>query len=109
MECIDPDKYHTLYKFKVPETWQNDINLIMEGKYSQISPKAKERIIEFHASNRNKPIGQVLYRCAARRQQMEKDLELEPGTLTEDSELLEIYTKEKDKKTKAKIAFNRRV
>jgi hypothetical protein len=93
VDCIDPDKYHTLYKFSIPTEWRKDIDLVMQGKYSQVSPAAKERIFEFHSSNRNKPIGQVLYRCPARRQKMEKEMGVEPGTLNKDSELLNMFNR----------------
>lgn len=74
IESIDPDKYHTIYKFKLDSKYAEDIKLIMEGKYSQISDRAKERIMEFHTSDKKKPIGQVLYRCEKRKEKIEHDI-----------------------------------
>lgn len=93
MESYDPDKFHTLYKFKLPTEYVNDIKLIMAGKYSQISAKAKARIIEFHNSSRMKPIGQVLYRCEQRRKKIENDI---GENLPESAELLDMFTIENE-------------
>lgn len=84
----DPDKYHTIYKFKLNSKYLNDIKLIMSGKYSKISDAAKARILEFHGSDKTKPIGQVLYRCEKRREKIEFDI---GDKLPIDAELLDMF------------------
>lgn len=89
----DTDKYHVLYTFSLPEEYTDDIKLIMDGKYSRISEKAKARILEFHSSNKTKTLGQVLYRCDKRRTQIEIDVD---GVIHPDSELLEPFDVNKE-------------
>jgi len=84
----EPDKYHSMYKFKIPEKYAEDVALIMEGKYSQISNQAKVRIMEFHNSNRTKAIGQILYKSVERKAKIESDL---GAKLADDAELLDTY------------------
>lgn len=88
IDSHDPDKFHTLYRFKIPDGYVEDVKLIMAGKYSQISNKAKARIIEFHSSSRMKPIGQILYRCEQRKKKIEKDV---GGPLPDGAELLDKF------------------
>jgi len=68
---IEVDNYHTMYKFELPKD-NNDINKILEGRYSTITESAKERIIEFHGNQ--KPIKETLYKAESRRLAMERDL-----------------------------------
>lgn len=75
-ETIDVDKYHVLYKYSVPKRYLKDFNLILEGRYSYISSIAKERILDFHSSSRDRPLGNILHRDPERRKKMEKDLDI---------------------------------
>lgn len=93
VEAKDPDKFHTIYKFKLPVDYAEDIKLIMAGKYSQISEKAKARIIEFHNSSRMKPIGQILFRCEQRKKQIEQDV---GQKIPDNAELLDVFQLEKE-------------
>lgn len=97
-EGFEPDPYHTLYKFKLPENFKEDIELILKGKYSKISTEAKQLILNFHLSHKNRPLGQILLRSPERRKQMEEDL---GHPIPKENELLspinfrdEIYTNE---------------
>ena len=74
-KIIDVDHYHVLYKFSVPERYLDDYMLILEGKYSLISEEAKERILDFHSSSRERPLGKILYKDPERRKLMEKELQ----------------------------------
>lgn len=55
-------RYDYVYVFKIPEQWMKDVNLLLEGKYSQISNKAKLRILKFHSLKANGRTGNILYR-----------------------------------------------
>ena len=70
----DVDDYHVLYKFSVPNKFLKDYDLIIQGKYSYISEVSKERILNFHSSAKDRPLGKILYRDAARRKRMEEEL-----------------------------------
>jgi len=84
----DPDKFTVLYTFKLPEDYKEDIELIMKGKYSEITEIAKNKILKFHSSTKEKPIGQILYKCILRKAVMEKELK---GKIPLHSELFEIF------------------
>lgn len=71
---FDIDPYQVLYKFKLPEEFQEDIDKILRGKYSTISLKAKMRILEFHQTIPEGPLGQILNKSEQRRLELEKDL-----------------------------------
>jgi hypothetical protein len=73
-KLMDPDPYHTIYCFDLPQDYQKDINTILEGKYSQISEEAKKRLIAFHKSTKERPLYQILYKDPKRKLQMEVDL-----------------------------------
>lgn len=55
-------RYEYLYIFKIPEQWINDVNLIINGKYSQISENAKKRILAFHKLTKDGRTGNILYK-----------------------------------------------
>lgn len=85
---IDPDRYQVLYQFKLPEEYKNDIEKILKGKYSTISMKAKARILQFHGSSPERPLGQILNKSEKRREEMERDLK---HPIPKDQELLDIF------------------
>jgi len=70
----DVDQYHVLYKFSVPEKYLDDYMSVLDGKYSYISDVAKERILDFHSSKKDRPLGKILFRDEGRRRKMEKEL-----------------------------------
>jgi hypothetical protein len=89
----DVDKYHVLYEFSVPEKFMGDYQLILEGKYSYISEAAKERILEFHSSSKERPLGKILYRDPIRKEKMEKELGV---TIPEGLDLHDPFTLEEE-------------
>lgn len=66
LNCVNVNRlysrYEYLYTFRIPAQWINDTNLIMEGKYSQISDEAKKRILSFHKLNVKGETGNILYK-----------------------------------------------
>lgn len=77
VDSVDLDPFNSIYSFKIPEEFEEDTKLIMNSKYSQVSEKAKFRIMEFAASNKKLPLGQILYKCPIRRQEMSKEIDFE--------------------------------
>ena len=47
-KTIDPEKYLVVYQFFIPDLYKNDVNKIIQGKYSKLSLPAKKKIISFH-------------------------------------------------------------
>lgn len=93
---VEPDLYHTLYKLKLPEKYREDIDLILLGKYSRITTESKQKILNFHLTTQDRPLGEILMRSPNKRIQMEKEFK---HPIPEENELLspfeilkEIYT-----------------
>lgn len=76
-------RYEHLYIFKIQPEFLNDAQLIIQGKYSKISPKAKRRILSFHNLKPDGVTGGILYRSEAYMQQLQEKL----GITTELEEL----------------------
>jgi hypothetical protein len=82
---IDVDPYHVMFIFDVPKTHKRNYNKLKQGKYSEMSLKYKERILQFHGVSETSQIGQVLSKSPARRKVLEEYLNVK---IEEDSELL---------------------
>jgi hypothetical protein len=64
---------------------KRNYNKLKQGKYSEMSLKYKERILQFHGVSETSQIGQVLSKSPARRKVLEEYLNVK---IDEDSELL---------------------
>jgi hypothetical protein len=93
IDAEDVDDYHVLYRFLVPEKFEEDYDKIIEGKYSYITEIAKERILDFHFSSKTRPIGKILYRDPERRERMEKEMDI---IIPEDQDLHDPFYKEEE-------------
>tara|TARA_R100000908_G_C3750440_1_gene145073 strand:+ start:165 stop:962 length:798 start_codon:yes stop_codon:yes gene_type:complete len=93
IDAEDVDDYHVLYRFMVPEKFEKDYDKIIKGKYSYITESAKERILDFHFSSPDRPIGKILYRDPERREKMEKELGIK---IPEEQDLHDPFYKEED-------------
>lgn len=51
----DPDRFTTMFVFKVPVYYERDYWLFLEGKYSEISHDLKTKIMKFHNINKHSP------------------------------------------------------
>lgn len=63
----------TCFHFRIPKEHKKDIELFIEGKYSNFSEKLKNKILNFHGF---KPFGKtwkILYKDSKLREQMELD------------------------------------
>lgn len=89
----DVDNYHVLYKMRVPETLERDYRLIVNGKYSKIHIDTKTRILKFHNTTAERPLGQVLFQAVERRKKLEQDLGV---TLHPDAELYDKFHKDRE-------------
>lgn len=76
-EFFDVNEEYVVFKFKIDEKFQKDVDKIIEGKYSSISEFSKKKILEFHGLNSSSKLGQIL----SRDQKYKKHLELKLGTI----------------------------
>lgn len=74
-EVIEVDKCQSLYRFKIPEDKKEDINKLIDGKYSTISNDSKERLLKFNNAIKNGPLEQILYKSEDRRLLLEREYE----------------------------------
>lgn len=95
---LDPDPYHVLFVFDVPDDAKDSYNSYKEGKYSKIDDIWKLRILEFHDFDIDGHTGKILFQAPSLRDQLEKELDV---TLPKDAELhskpnldIEIYDPE---------------
>ena len=78
----------TLVKFAIPGVYEDDIFLILDGKYSKVSSLLKSRIRKFHDLVIESPLCSILYKYPERRRYLEDKLGVELGN---DSELFEMF------------------
>jgi len=68
----DKDKRFDCFVFKTNEIFIDDIKLILKGKYSNISEKAKKLILTFHNQLKSdQPLNQILYKGELRKNELE--------------------------------------
>lgn len=51
---LDCGNSHVLFEFSIPEIYRNDFDLLLDGKYSELNPNTKKRIIDFHLGKKTK-------------------------------------------------------
>lgn len=56
----EPDKYHTMYVYDVPNHHQANYDNIKAGKYSSVTESYKNRLIEFHKTCFNEKAASVI-------------------------------------------------
>lgn len=74
---FDPDPYHVMFVFEIPEEFQSAYDMFKESKYSQISDFVKLKILDYHNFSQDGMTGQILFKAHSLKMQLEKDLELE--------------------------------
>ena len=80
---IDPDPYHVLFVFDIPEEAKPSYISFKEGRYSQIDDDWKLRILEFHGFDFDGHTGKILFRDPRLRQDIEERLDVELPTFAE--------------------------
>lgn len=61
----------TLFEFSIPDEYKNTINLILEGRYSEIDLAHKDLLIQFHNANEKTLIYGVLFKSELRKKEIE--------------------------------------
>lgn len=87
-KSISPDSYHILFKLEIPSRCKQDIEYILEGKYSFISQEAKLCILNFFKGSKESPMGQILYKGSKRKAMLEEAI---GEKLEDDAELLSMF------------------
>ena len=95
---IDPDPYHVLFVFDVPEEAKSSYAAFVDGRFSEIDDDWKLRILEFHGFDFDGHTGKILFKDPGLRARIEKQLDV---TLPADAELhskpnvnLEVFNQE---------------
>jgi hypothetical protein len=81
---IDPDPYHVLFIFDVPEPAKPSYEHIKKGQYSLIDDEWKFKILQFHGFAVHGHTGQILFQAPNLRKSLEEQLQV---VLTADAEL----------------------
>jgi len=77
---IDPDPYHVLFVFDIPEEAKSSYVAFRDGRYSEIDDDWKLRILEFHGFDFDGHTGKILFRDPALRRELEEKLDVQlPG------------------------------
>jgi len=72
----EPNYEYTTFKFLIEPRYREDINLFLEGKYSQFHKELKKKILKFHGAGPTSDIGLILDRNEAAVQALEKRLDV---------------------------------
>lgn len=62
-----------IYIFKIPQSWINDKQLLIQGAYSKISAEAKIRILKFHGLSKKGKTGKILYKDKSYMEDLKKE------------------------------------
>jgi hypothetical protein len=74
----DPDKYHTLYCFKIPDSHKDIYDKFLKGRYSEFPQDYKVHIFKYHGiKNPTHRVAQVLFRHPDLREEWEEKLGVE--------------------------------
>ena len=71
---INTNKYFISYKFTVPITFKEDVQLILDGKFSKVSNKLKKQILKFYNAPKDSHITGVLYKTKEKKKYLEQIL-----------------------------------
>lgn len=90
----DDTENYIIYKFYVPEEYEKDFDMFVEGKYSKISQESKKKIISGAISNREvNKLEEILYPKATHRIALGIRL---GGEIPEDAEVFSIPDMKKE-------------
>lgn len=80
----DPDSYHVLFIFDVPQSAKKSYDSFVAGRYSEIDDLWKMKILDFHGYDRYGQTGQILYKDPELKERIESKLDV---SLDDSSEL----------------------
>lgn len=83
----NPDPYHVIFVFDIPEYHMENFNKFKKGKYSKLDDLYKLRILQFHEMDIDGVLGQILFKSRERKLLLEEKLDIE---LDKNAELLSI-------------------
>jgi hypothetical protein len=72
----DPDPYHVLFVFDVPDDAKDSYDYYMDGKYSLIDDIWKLKILEFHNFDIDGHTGKILFQSDDLKKQLEETLDV---------------------------------
>jgi len=93
IEASDPSHGYVMFTFKVPEEHLADYNHFVNGKYSKMDPRYKNKILSFHEFGQHGELAQILYKTNERKLRLEKQLGVK---LSDDAELHSIIDIDKE-------------
>jgi hypothetical protein len=104
---FDPDPYHVMFVFDIPEGTTSSFMAFKESKYSEIGEIMKLKILDYHGFTMEGHTAQILFKSKSLKDKLEQELEF---TLPADAELCsrlelteEIFDAEYYKINKSKI------
>tara|TARA_B100001093_G_scaffold514357_1_gene588219 strand:+ start:1235 stop:1804 length:570 start_codon:yes stop_codon:yes gene_type:complete len=81
----DPDKFHAMYVFKIPDGHRNIYDQFLKGRYSKFPQDYKVHIFKFHnITSPSHRVAQVLFRHPDLREEWEDKLDV---VISEDAEV----------------------
>jgi len=80
----EPDTYHTMFVFDVPDNAKASYEHYINGRYSEIDDLWKLKILEFHDFDIDGQVGKILFQSESLRKELEQKLDV---VLPPDSEL----------------------
>lgn len=88
IESYEPTRKHTMFVFKIPNTFKDNYNKFLTGKYSQLSNEYKIHILSFFSTSiQTQTLKAILYKEKERREKMEQLLEVK---ISKDIDLLDL-------------------
>ena len=91
IDCYDPSPYFVLFVFKVPEKHKENYVHFLNGRYSELEPDYKDKLLDFHGFDIDGELAQILYKSSKRRERLEDSLDI---VLDDNAELYSIMNEE---------------
>lgn len=70
----EPDNFHTMYVFNIPEEEKACYDILLSGKYSKLPSSFKQQILQFHNLTEHSAVAGVLYKTEERYQFVEHEI-----------------------------------
>jgi hypothetical protein len=93
VDYYDPSPHFVLFVFNVPDQHKENYVHFLNGRYSQLSPDYKDKILDFHGFDIDGQLGQILFKSTRRRMRLEAELGVE---LDDDAEVYSIMNEEEE-------------
>ena len=90
---FDPDPYHVVFIFKIPDKHKQNYEQLKMSKYSRMDDLYKLKILDFHDMEIDQTLGQILFRASERRLDLENKLD---AKIDKQSELLSVLNMDKE-------------